>query len=113
MPDTEPYNDGDGQMAPNDISEASTGASNVKHCYFYPDVAETYGHGPTYIDLFNTDQHATKRLETQYWPFASKGDWEMGSWLLRSGLSMRTIDDFLCLEKVQLFIFNTCIVLTL
>lgn len=52
------------------------------------------------MDLFNVDCHASERVRNAYWPFETKGNWEVGSWLLRSGLSMRKIDDFLHLEKV-------------
>lgn len=81
-----------------DANEADP--ASEKHQYFYPDAGKTYGHAPSFIDIFNTDQHAKERLTNTYWPFSSKADWGMGSWLLRSGLSMRAINDFLGLEKV-------------
>ena len=40
------------------------------------------------MDVFNADKFADKRKENLHYPFASKQDWEMGSWLLQSGLSM-------------------------
>ncbi|KAI6039430.1 hypothetical protein EDC04DRAFT_2526922, partial [Pisolithus marmoratus] len=36
-----------------------------------------------------------------YYPFASRGDWELGSWLLHSGLSMGVINTFLSLHLVH------------
>lgn len=96
MMDEGPFDDAE---VDNDNTEAAPNASE-KHQYFYPDAGQTYGNAPSFMDLFNTDQHSNERLENPYWPFASKADWGMGSWLLRSGLSMRAIDDFLVLEKV-------------
>ncbi|KZP33945.1 hypothetical protein FIBSPDRAFT_698382, partial [Athelia psychrophila] len=62
---------------------------------------QTYGDGQTFMDLFNTDCYTGQRANNVYYPFCTKGDWEMGSWLLQSGLSMCAINDFLKLEKVQ------------
>lgn len=71
------------------------------HRDFFPEAGQTYGDGPTFMDLFNSDHHASKRINNVYYPFRTRGDWEMGSWLLRSDLSMRAINDFLKLEKVR------------
>lgn len=76
--------------------------SSAKHREFYPGAGQTYGRSLSFMDLFNTDQHAKKRVQDPYWPFSSKSDWEMGSWLLRSGLSMQKINDFLRLTMVCL-----------
>ena len=64
----------------------------------YPFAAHVYGKGHTFMDVFDADPHADKRVENLYYPFASKQDWEMASWLLRSSLSMPAIDQFLHLE---------------
>lgn len=82
--------------------ESDVHASSAKHCQFYPGAGETYGRSLSFMDLFNTDRYAKERLEEPYWPFSSKSDWEMGSWLLRSGLSMQKINDFLRLAMVSL-----------
>ena len=47
------------------------------------------------------DQFAEHRKINMYYPFASRQDWEVGSLLLRSGLSMAGIDSFLSLELVR------------
>ncbi|KAG1833676.1 hypothetical protein DFJ58DRAFT_736005 [Suillus subalutaceus] len=39
-----------------------------------------------------------EREQNQYFPFASKPDWEMASYILRSDLSMAEIDEYLNLE---------------
>lgn len=62
----------------------------------------TLGRGQTFMDWFNTDQFSEARVENLYYPFVSRQDWEVGSWLLRSGLSMAAIDEFLSLEIVRL-----------
>ncbi|KAF7971172.1 hypothetical protein HWV62_21918 [Athelia sp. TMB] len=61
-------------------------APNARHREFFPGAGKTYGKGPTFMAQFDADKHA---------------NWELGSWLLRSGLSMRLIDDFLRLQKIK------------
>ena len=68
----------------------------------FPGAAQTYGARQTFMEQFESDVHADKRKANLYYPFASKSDWEMASWLLRSGLSMALIDEFLALEPVLL-----------
>jgi hypothetical protein len=68
---------------------------------FYPEAAHVYGTGHKFMDVFDADKYANERKENLYYPFASKQDWEMGAWLLRSGLSMPAIDQFLRLQLVS------------
>jgi hypothetical protein len=67
----------------------------------FPGAAEIYGKGVTFMDLFDQDQHSEKRKINLFYPFASKQDWEVASWLSKSGLSMAAIDNFLSLELVS------------
>jgi hypothetical protein len=60
------------------------------------------GRGQTFRDRFNMDAYAAHRKENIYYPFASLQDWELGSFLLCSSLSMAAIDQFLGLELVCL-----------
>ncbi|KIM56454.1 hypothetical protein SCLCIDRAFT_132585 [Scleroderma citrinum Foug A] len=53
------------------------------------------------MDQFDTDSFSSLRKTNLYYPFASQQDWELGSWLLRSGLSLVAIDKFLLLELVK------------
>ena len=53
------------------------------------------------MDQFDTDTFNAQRKVNLYYPFASRQDWELGSWLLRSGLSLVAIDKFLSLELVR------------
>ena len=73
-----------------------------QHRDFYPEAAHVYGKGHTFMDVYDADKYTDKRKENLYYPFASKQDWEMGSWLLQSGLSMAAIDQFLHLQLVSL-----------
>ena len=75
--------------------------SNVE---YYPGVSSTYGQGTTFISEFFNDKYAHLRHKNIFYPFASQEDWQLGLWLLRSGLSMAAIDSFLSLELV-----STCI----
>jgi hypothetical protein len=66
----------------------------------FPGAAQVYGRGETFMDQFDRDSHADKREDNIYYPFTSKSDWQTASWLLRSGLSMSAINEFLALESV-------------
>ena len=60
------------------------------------------GSGPGFMDRFNNDSNAEKRGGNIYYPFSSKAEWSLASWLSCSGLSMRAVDDFLALPMVSL-----------
>lgn len=75
--------------------------SSMEYEELHPNVPLVIGYGPGFIDIFNADQHAEKRRDNLYYPFSSKGEWGLASWLLCSGLSMRAIDDFLALPIVS------------
>jgi len=65
-----------------------------------------YPRGTCFMEQFFNDQYATFQQQNLYYPFASRVDWQLVLWLLRSHLSMTTIDDFLSLELVgPLFLF--------
>lgn len=67
----------------------------------YPGAAKIYGTSPTFMDIFNSDVHSAERKNHPYYPFASKEEWELASFLLRSDLSMKSIDKFLKLQLVS------------
>ena len=67
----------------------------------HPNVPHIFGSGPGFADILNFDPHAEKRRENLYYPFSSKVEWGLASWLLHSGLSMRAIDEFLSLPIVR------------
>jgi hypothetical protein len=72
---------------------------------FYPDASRTFGIGQTFVDVFDNDEFAEQRKEFLYYPFASKDEWELASFLLRSGLSMASTDKFLKLNLVSYHFF--------
>jgi hypothetical protein len=74
----------------------------------YDGAACDFGLGTTFLEKFGLDEHADIRQENFYYPFASKQDWEVGSWLQRSSLSMAAIDSLLSLELVRQFILEAC-----
>jgi hypothetical protein len=67
----------------------------------YPGAGQKFGCGETFLDVFNTDCHAEKQRQHLYYPFASKAEWGLVSFLLCSDLSMNSIDKFLKLELVS------------
>jgi len=68
----------------------------------YKSAAEEYGNGTTFMEQFDYDEFSRERTDNLYYPFASKAEWELASFLLRSDLSMKAIDTFLRLELVRL-----------
>lgn len=73
----------------------------------YPGVACPTGNGPTFMDLFNEDQFAKERTSNIYYPFATRKEWELAAFLLKSKLSMAAIDEFLKLELVSSLLIFT------
>lgn len=67
----------------------------------YEGASKTHGWGSTFMDEFNCDTFAQHREENIYYPFVSRGDWELASFLLHSPLSMADIDKLLQLELVR------------
>ncbi|KIM58159.1 hypothetical protein SCLCIDRAFT_128927 [Scleroderma citrinum Foug A] len=74
--------------------------SGVNAEYFLH-AACVYDGGLTFMDQFDTDPFSALRRSNLFYPFASWQDWELDSWLLRSGLSLVAIDKFLSLELVR------------
>jgi hypothetical protein len=72
----------------------------------FPGAAEVFGRGTTFLDRFDLDKYSEERKANLFYPFASKQDWEVASWLSRSGLSMASIDKFLSLELVSLNFYS-------
>lgn len=68
----------------------------------FPGSAEVYEGGYTFLGLFDEDKNSVHRVNNPYYPFSGRKDWEVASWLLRSGLSMGKIDSFLSLEMVSI-----------
>lgn len=67
----------------------------------YEGAAKEYGTGTTFMDEFDRDQYAGERKKNLYYPFASRDEWEIAAFLLRSDLSMASIDSLLSLNLVS------------
>lgn len=71
------------------------------HADFFPESAKVFGNGDTFLDLFDEDEYAEARRTNLYYPFASRPEWELASFLLKSDLSRVAIDQFLKLQLVS------------
>jgi hypothetical protein len=66
----------------------------------FPDAGRVHGYAKTFIDRLNDDKYATHRTQNRYYPFADQEEWELGSFLLGSGMSMQKVNEFLRLKLV-------------
>ncbi|KAF9050500.1 hypothetical protein BJ165DRAFT_1341898 [Panaeolus papilionaceus] len=57
--------------------------------------------GKTFMALFSEDPLSNARETLPYYPFSTRTEWELASFLLRSGLSMAKIDEFLKIEMIK------------
>ena len=92
----DPLVDGNDQMSLDEDPQSSS-------IEYFPGATWTYRGGSTFIDKFHTDEFSNHRASNIYYLFTSAGDWELGLWLLCSGLSMNAINSFLSLDLVCLF----------
>ncbi|KAG1741923.1 hypothetical protein EDD22DRAFT_982197 [Suillus occidentalis] len=76
-------------------------ASEKPYIECFRNAAKVYWRGRTFQDRFNMDPYTAYRKDNLYYPFASRQDWELSSFLLCSSLSMAAIDEFLGLELVK------------
>ena len=86
----------------NQVSEL--GVTSQFYTEYFSGASEIFGQGETYMDLFDADEYAESRTNIPYYPFASQPEWEMASYLLKSGLSMAKTDEFLKLQLVSLIV---------
>ena len=104
VPETFADIDMDSESEPSIVKPFDSGPSEP-HEFFteeFPEAAKTYGNGPTYMDKFDADDYAHLRRDCPYYPFSSRDEWELASFLLRSDLSMSAIDQFLKLLLVRI-----------
>jgi hypothetical protein len=93
---------GDIEMGPPNFEpNTSSDVNKSKYREDFVGASKTFGTGLTFMKGFDLDEFSDHRRKNLYYPFASKADWEMASFLLRSGLSMAKIDDFLKLQLVS------------
>ena len=67
----------------------------------HPTSSSVYGCGETFMDKCDKDRFTEMRKGCLYYPFASRDEWELASFLLRSRLSMAAVDRFLKLQLVS------------
>ena len=80
----------------------------------HPMAGKTFGRGDTFMDHFDNDGFASARSQgCLYYPFASRDEWELASFLLCSQMSLADIDRFLKLQLVSLYFLCYMLILTL
>jgi hypothetical protein len=89
------------EMTPNDEGPSSSDIQGSWYREDFTGASGVYGTGKSFMGNFDSDSFAEQRKENLYYPFASKVDWEMASFLLRSRMSMAMINDFLKLGHVS------------
>lgn len=89
-----------------DTSEDSEVVPPGRFVETYEGCSEAFSGGRTFMDAFHDDQYADERQSNLYFPFASRKEWQLASWLLRSRLSLGAIDSLLALDIVRQFIFR-------
>lgn len=67
----------------------------------YDGAAKEYGVGKSFMMEFNNDSFSNERITNLYYPFKSRAEWEFAFFLLRSDMSMATMDAFLSLKLVR------------
>lgn len=95
------YDDTNIQAAGGLFEEEHVPASHNEFLDLFPGSAEVYEGGYTFLGLFDADENSAHRVHNPYYLFSGRKEWEVASWLLRSGLSMGKIDLFLSLEMVS------------
>lgn len=66
--------------------------------------SEAFAGGKSFMDNFRQEEHAAERRANLYFPFASREEWQLASWILRSRLSLSAIDSLLSLDIVSVFL---------
>jgi hypothetical protein len=67
----------------------------------YPTTPNTWPSGVTFMAQFDQDPNAVHRTTNLYYPFASRGEWQLAFFLISCGMSMNLINQFLRLELVR------------
>lgn len=68
---------------------------------YYEGAGAIYGTVEMFLSNFNQDQYAKRHMDNPHYPFADSNDWMLANFLLKSGLSMRAIDEYLSLNIVS------------
>ncbi|TBU37509.1 hypothetical protein BD309DRAFT_905077 [Dichomitus squalens] len=62
---------------------------------FPAEVARVYGHGETAFEHLSKTKR--QKGETSFAPFADRDEWDLASWLVKSGLSQKAMEEYLTL----------------
>jgi len=81
--------------------DEGSGACTSETTDYFPNPPLAFEEGYTFLSLFDQDENSIYRKTNLYYPFSCRKEWQVASWLLRSGLSMAKIDSFLSLEMVS------------
>lgn len=93
----------DALMHDPDLWQPNDPREDCRHIIKYPGLVQTYGHGKTFMDQFDSDKHADNHKACPYYLFASRDKWEFASFIQTSRLSIGTINKFLKLELVSTY----------
>jgi hypothetical protein len=102
QPEPELAADMEGTFMDCDTVDDGTGSS-ARFVQEYEGAAKTFGPGTTFMQQFDYDEFAEERTQNLYYPFASRAEWELAAFLLRSDLSLAALDKFLSLKLVRVF----------
>ena len=70
-------------------------------CWGIRGSSKRIGTSTTFMDEFNCDQYVGERINNLYYLFVSRDEWEFAAFLLRSDLTMASIDSLLSLNLVR------------
>lgn len=67
----------------------------------FPTAGHVFDNSGGFMEGFHADEFSEERSQNIFYPFSSKGEWQLASFLSRTGLSMRFVDEFLSLDLVS------------
>ncbi|KAF9777296.1 hypothetical protein BJ322DRAFT_1135060 [Thelephora terrestris] len=67
----------------------------------YPFAGHIFNQSGGFMENFYTDKFSEERASNLHYPFASRGEWQLGSFLSRAELSLKFIDEFLSLDLIK------------
>lgn len=98
----------DTNLYPNDPWKNLSQNSSPHFIEEYDGAGQIFGTGPTFMDKFNQDKYSAYRKENLYYPFASRDEWEYSFFLVRSNMSLASVDELLKLQMVRLLYPFSC-----
>jgi hypothetical protein len=99
--DIDSYDSNHNSDVDTDIPQTRTTVVDPDKPQEFQGAAKPQGRGQSFLEWVDADQFAGQRVNNIYYPFASESEWQMASFLLRSSMTMKDIDDFLALDMVS------------